>query len=128
MCTHFCCDGRKIDEATRAELNKLYLPVKHVPNGWVLNVTNTHKNEEIRDGCLRWGVENVADGIKGWVAYQNDATKYLVIGDQDKLKDKITKLNTKEDRIPVILHAVTEHRSEFLPDNFPLGLILAMAI
>ena len=66
----------EIDEATRAELNKLYLPVKHVPNGWVLNVTNTAQNEEIHDGCLWWEVEDVTDGIKGWVAYQNDATKY----------------------------------------------------
>jgi hypothetical protein len=92
-------------------------------------VTNTAQNEEIHDGCLWWEVEDVTDGIKGWVAYQNDATKYLVIGDQDELNDKINKLNTKgDDRIPVILHAVTEHRTEFLPANFPLGIILAMAI
>ena len=26
----------------------------------------------------------------------------------------------------MILHAVTEHRTEFLPDNFPPGIILAM--
>jgi parallel beta-helix repeat protein len=120
----------ELDEATRAELNKLYLPVKHVPNGWVLNVTSTHQNEEIHDGCLWWEVEDVTDGIKGWVAYQklSDTTKYLEIGDQDELNDKIKKLDTKDDRIPVILHVVTEHRTEFLPDNFPLGLILAMAI
>ncbi|MGB7002085.1 MAG: hypothetical protein WBE22_08775 [Halobacteriota archaeon] len=35
-------------------------------------------------------------------------------------------MNTQDERIPVILHAVTEHRTEFLPDNFPLGLILAI--
>ncbi len=120
----------ELDAATRAELNKLYLPVKHVPNGWVLSVTNTAQNEEIQDGCLWWEVEDVTDGIKGWVAYQkiSDETKYLEIGDQDELKNWVKKLNTEPDRIPVILHAVTEHRIEFLPDNFPLGLILAMAI
>ena len=118
----------ELDAATRAELNKLHLPVKHVPNGWVLNVTNTAQNEEIHDGCLWWEVEDVTDGIKGWVAYQkiSDETKYLVIGDQEELKNRVKKLNTKDERILVIRQEVSEHRTEFLPDNFPLGIILAM--
>ena len=119
-----------LDEATRAELNKLYLPVKHVPNGWVLNVTNTHQNGEIQDGSVWWAVEDVTDGIKGWVAYQkiSDETKYLDVGDQEELKNRVKKLNMKDERIPVILQEVSEHRTEFLPDNFPQGIILAMAI
>nr|QNO56515.1 hypothetical protein CNIFIPMI_00007 [Methanosarcinales archaeon ANME-1 ERB7] len=118
----------ELDEATRAELNKLYLPVKHVPNEWVLNVTNTHKNEEIHDGCVWWEVEDVTDGIKGWVAYQkiSDEIKYLEIGDQEELKNRVKKLNIEGDRITVILQEVSEHRTEFLPANFPQGLILAM--
>jgi hypothetical protein len=108
----------------------LYLPVKHVPNGWVLNVTNTHQNEEIQDGCVWWEVEDVTDGIKGWVAYKkiSDETKYLEVGDQEELKNMVKKLNTKDERIPVIRQEVSEHCTEFLPDNFPLGFILAMAI
>jgi parallel beta-helix repeat protein len=118
----------ELDEATRAELNKLYLPVKHVPTGWVLSVTNTYQNEEIQDGCFWWEVEDVTDGIKGWVAYKkiSDEAKYLEVGDQEELKNRVKKLNKKDERIPVILHAVMEHHTEFLPDNFPLGLILAI--
>jgi hypothetical protein len=73
-------------------------------------------------------VEDVTDGIKGWAAYQkiSDETKYLEIGDQEELKNRVKKLNIEGDRITVILHAVMEHRTEFLPDNFPQGIILAM--
>jgi len=137
----------EVDSATRVELNKLPLPVKHVPNGWVLNVTNTHQDEEIYDGYIWWEVEDVTDGIAGWSAYQNisDGTKYLKKGDQEELRSKTRKLNTKDERISVILEAVNHYYNNegttpslysskdegndfslFKGNNFPIELILAM--
>jgi len=145
---HGLTQSGEVDDDTRAELNKLYLPVKHVPNGWVLKVTNTHQNKEIHDGCVWWEVEDVTDGIKGWVAYQkiSDGTKYLNKGDQEELRNRIKKLNSKDERIPVILEAANHyynnedttsslyssndknnHLSIFTESNFPIELILAMA-
>ena len=90
--------------------------LKRVPDGWVLNVTNTHQNGEIHDGYVWWEMEDVTDGITGWSAYQNisDGTKYLS-GDknnqseQNELGNKTSLLATNVTRVPVILEAVNHY-------------------
>ena len=136
-----------VGPSTRAKLNALLGVVKHIPNGWVLNVTNTHQNNEIHDGYIWWEVEDVTDGITGWSAYQNisDGTKFLKKGDQEELRNKTKKLNITDERIPVILEAVNHyynnedttsslyssndgknHLSIFNESDFPIELILAI--
>ena len=119
--------------------------VKCVPDDWVLFVTNTHEATEVHNEHIWWEVEDVTDGVKGW-----SASEYLKKGDQEELRNKTRRLNTKDERISVILEAVDHYYNNedttpslyssndkdslgtnnnfaiFKKEDFPIELILAI--
>jgi len=91
--------------------------LKRVPNGWVLRVTDTHADAEMKDGYIWWEVEDTTEGLTGWMAAANEkrSTTYLVAdaqGDssQETLRQKADRsfADTREERVG-ILKAAVEH-------------------
>jgi peptidoglycan hydrolase-like protein with peptidoglycan-binding domain len=89
----------RVDSATRDALNSMPLPVKHVPNGWVLRIVDTHGDSRIRDGTVWWEVEDVTDGVRGWVPRE-----YVAIEAQDELQQQVKLILRWTDDAPVIPH------------------------
>ena len=83
--------GNVTDSATKTALNKLlrvleHSPVKLVPNTWALRLMSTHSDSKVSSGIVWWEVEDVTDGVRGWVPKE-----HLTVGPQNELQQR-TKL------------------------------------
>jgi len=121
-----------LDGDTLTALNELlreYAPVKRIPNRWVLKVIDRHENSEIHDGCIWWEVEDVTDGIRGWVAYKSntDKTTYLVEIEENVGEERTQEISNENERKSIIVSAVRNRATLFHElSSFPSELLLAI--
>lgn len=93
--------------------------LKEVPNGWVIKVKNLHQNQikDTDNKYIWWEVEDVTDGISGWMAYKeiNANTEYLKydIDNQIKLSEKVKIINDVITRKNIVVNTIVNRNELF---------------
>ena len=117
---------------TKARLFELINAIKFVPNSWVLKVNNMHQNQRIFGNYIWWEIEDITDGITGWViAKEVDSNKeYLKydLAEQENWESKTKELININERKNVIVEIIKNRNKYFNNlDEIPSELLLAIA-
>lgn len=89
--------------------------VKELPDDWALFIKDTHNNKrkDSHDQYIWWEVEDITDGVIGWMAAQSLATSahYLEYDAeaQESLRQKTERLDGKERRTPEIINSINAY-------------------
>ena len=127
---------------TRMKLNRLLGVVRHVPESWVLKVTEDEGTENYEleaDGLVWWHVEDGELAVDEWNAELTGWVPVMEVGGnpnesrlqtipEGEAKQRVSVKSTQSERASAILAAMQTVRTDFGLTSFPQELLLAVIL